>query len=121
MINPSQQMMSCDAANSWMMCWRSDSLEHSEHFVEPLPQRYRRRRDCKSGWVLFFSSHCSIICADCSNASVLPTSGHLSTCEHDSTQKLQLGHIGLLSSWCARNFIVPAIPRTCLAAQTWES
>jgi hypothetical protein len=121
MMNPSQPMTSCDAANSWMMCGRFNSSEHSEHVTEPLPQRYRRRRDCKSGWVLFFLSHSSIVCADCSNASVLPSSGHLVTCEHDSMQQLQLGHIGLLPSWCARNFMVPAIPRTCFAAQTWKS
>ena len=84
------------------------------HDLAPLPRRYRRRSDCRSGWVLFPSSHCFIICADCSNASVLPSSGHLPTCAHDSTQHLQLGHIGLLSSWCFRNFIVPAIPRMCL-------
>ncbi len=119
-INPSQPMMSCDTTNSWMMWERSNSSEHLEHVVEPLLRRYQRRRDCTSGWVLFFSSHCSIICADCLNASVLPTSWHHPTCEQDSTQLLQLGHIGLLSSWCARNFIVPAMPRS-LAAQTWKS
>ena len=105
MMNPSQPMTSCDAANSWMMCGRPNSLEHSEHVTEPLPRRYQRRRDCKSGWVLFFSSHSSIICADCLNASILPSSGHLVTCMHDSMQQLQLGHIGLLPSWCARNFM----------------
>ncbi len=114
-------MTSCDAGNSWMMCRRFNSLEHSEHVVEPLLRRYQRRRVFKSGWVLFFLSHCSIICADCSNASILPSSGHLALYEHDSMQPLQLGHIGLLSSWCARNVMVSAIPRTCFIAQTWRA
>jgi hypothetical protein len=49
MINLSQLMIYCDAANSWMMCGRSNSLEHLEHVVEPLLRRYRRRSDYNLG------------------------------------------------------------------------
>ena len=95
MMNPSQPMTSCDAANSWMMCGRFNALEHLEHVVEPLPQRYRSRRDCRSGWDLFSLSHLSIISADCSKASNLPPSGHQAMCEHVSAQPLQLDTYGI--------------------------
>ena len=121
MMNPSQLMTSCEAANSWMMCGRFNALEHSEHVVEPLPWRYQSRRDCKSGWVLFSLSHFSIISANCLKASNLPPSGHHAMCEQVSMQPLQLGHLRHLSSWWARKDIVPAMPRTCFAAQIWKS
>ncbi len=114
-------MMSCDAANSWMMCGRLNASEHLEHVVEPLPRRYQSRRDCRSGWDLFSSSHLFIISADCLKASNLPPSGHRAMCEHVSAQPLQLGHLRHLSSWWARKDIVPAMPRTCFAAQIWKS
>jgi hypothetical protein len=118
MMNPSQPMTSCDAANSWMMCGRFNALEHSEHVVEPLLWRYQSRRDCRSGWDLFSSSHLLIISANCSKASNLPPSGH---CVIVSAQPLQLGHLRHLLSWWARKDIVPAMPRTCFAAQIWKS
>ncbi len=121
MMNPSQPMTSCDAANSWMMCGRFNASEHSEHVVEPLLRRYRSRRDCRSGWDLFSSSHLSIISADCSKASDLPPSGHHAMCEHVSAHPLQLGHLRHLSSWWARKNIVLAMPRTCFPAQIWKS
>ncbi len=113
--------ISCDSANSWIICGRFRAVEQLEHKRVPLPQRYWRRRDQRSGWVMFLSSHNSTSSVYWAKARVHPTSGHHATCLHNSLHSWQLGHIGLLLFWCARNFILPAIPRTCLAALTWHS
>jgi hypothetical protein len=54
-------------------------------------------------------------------ASVQPDSGHQATCLQVLTLVLQLGHSGHLLFWWANNFIVPAMPRLCFAAQSCSS
>lgn len=51
---------------------------------------------------------------DCVNASALPILRHWAICVHVLAQSWQLEHSGLLPFWCAKNFILPATPKTCL-------
>ncbi len=117
----SHPMTSCDLANSWKLCGRLRANEHSTHVNEPRPQRYLRRRDCRSGCVFWSPSHYSTPCMDCVNAATRPILGQWAIWVHVFPQSWQLGHNGLLPSWCTKNFIVPAISRTFFAAHIWKS
>jgi hypothetical protein len=105
----------------YVLCGKLRSTEHSTQVTVPLPRRHHRIRSFRSGCVRFASSHASILCVNCANAVARPTSGHCAMCLHISLQLLQLGHRGLLPSWCERNIIVPATPRTCFAAHNWHN
>ena len=114
----SHPMTYCDTANSLMMCGMLRAVEHLAQMMVPLPRRYLGRSDHRLRCVLFFSIHISTPVTDCMNACVHPVLGHLAMCLHNSKHSRQLGHKGLLISWCKRKCIVPATPRTCLAAHT---
>ncbi len=98
MTKLSHPMISCDPANSWIICGSFKAIEHLEHKRAPLPQRYRRRRDQRSRSVLFLSSHVSTPSIDWAKVRVRVASGHCATCWHNSLHSWQLGHIGLLLS-----------------------
>jgi hypothetical protein len=120
MMKLSQPMMSCNSANSCIICGRLIAIEHLKHKIEPLLQRYWRRAVLRAGSVLLFSSHCSNPCADYSKAWTRPASGQRAMCLHISLHLLQLRQSGLLSSWGARNSIVPVIPTsTVWCTPTW--
>ncbi len=121
MTKPFQPTTSCDTANYWRMWGKLRSTEHLKQKIVPLPLSQQSRRRFKSGCVQFLSSHASTPCIGCTNAAVLPSSGHCAMCMHVSLHTRQLGHNGLLLSWFTRYFIVPAIHRTCFAAQSWNS
>ena len=109
-------ILSCKIVNSWTIDGRSPT--HSTQEVSPRPSAYSEMTETRSGCVSFSLIHLVSSTTDCENASVRPAYGQRAMCAHVFSHDRQLGHVGSRPSWCVRNFIVPAIPRTCLAAQT---
>ena len=121
MTKLSHPIMSCAVAYSRRIGGRSRLLAHSRHVVVPRPHKYLRSKAFTLKCVLEVSIHFSTAFVDSWKAASRPTSGQQAMCLHVSAHAWQLGHRGLQPSWCDRYFMVPAIPRTCLDAHSWNS
>ncbi len=103
------------------MCGRLRLSKHSRHVIVPFLLKYWINRSDRLGCVWWAAIHLSTSCIDCINAAARPISGKCAMFLHVSLHSRQLGHNGFLSTWYARNYIVPAIPKTCFDAHDWNS
>ena len=121
MTKLSHPIMSCAVAYSRRIGGRSRLLAHSRHVVVPRPRKYLRSKAFALRCVPEVSIHFLTTFVDSWNAASWYTSGQQAMCLHVSLHSWQLGHRGLRPSWCDRNSMVPATPRTCLDAHSWNS
>ncbi len=112
----SHPILSCKVLNSWTI--DGSSPVHLMQEISPLLWAYFKMTEMRSGCISFSFIHLESSFTNCKNASMRPTSGQWRMCVHVSSHNWQLGQVDSWPSWCAKNFIVPAIPRTCFEAQT---
>ena len=110
----SQPITSCAAAYSQRIGGRLRPLAHSRHIVVLQPHKYLRSKTFTLECVPKVSIQFSTVFVNSWRAAARPTSWQWAMCLHVLSHSWQLGHRGLRPPWCNRNFIVPAMPRTCL-------
>ncbi len=117
-INPiiklSHPILSCKVANSQTNDNRSPVP--SMQVALPCPWTYFEMTVARSGCVSFIRIHQESPATASKNASVRPALRQRAMWVHVSLHAWQLVQVGSCPSWCARNFIVPAIPSMCFAA-----